>query len=90
MNVYFDAYSPISFWNFIEKLNQKPLLKSQKLTLCNASRVGHIQHVENKISQHLKKMLLYPENKFEIIFNKNARICQCKEYWFVSITEMNL
>ena len=28
------------------------------LTLCNASRVGNIQHVENKISQHLKKSVI--------------------------------
>ena len=58
----------LQFFKFIEKLNQNPLLKSQKLTLCNASRVGNIQHEENKISQHLKKSLLYPENKFEIFF----------------------
>ena len=79
MNVYFDAYYPISFWtvysgssNLSKNCIKKPLSKSQKLTLCNASRVGNIQHVENKIwsyiSQHLKKSLLYPENKFEIFF----------------------
>ena len=54
----------LRFFKFIKK----PLSKSQKLTLCNASRVGNIQHVENKISQHLKKIVIVSRKQIRNIF----------------------
>ena len=44
-----------------------------ELTLCNASRVGNIEHVENKISQHLKKCKYILKNKLKIILDEKRQ-----------------